>query len=159
MLEKDDNVLNLQIWDTAGAEKYHSMGQSFYRNSESCVLVFDLTQPESFQNVEIWRTEFLNALSPSDADTYPFVLLGNKSDMDTSIKVTKDEINDYCSKHNNMPYFETSAKNDVNLSDAFDKVADLAYERNTKNNGDENFIPTKNVQIGKAPEQKKKKCC
>ena len=149
----------MQIWDTAGAEKYHSMGQSFYRNSETCVLAFDLTQPESFQNVEIWRTEFLNALNPSDASTYPFVLLGNKSDLSDSIKVTKEEIDAYCNSHNNMPYFATSAKDDINLTDAFDKVCDLAFERNTKNNEDDKFVPSKNVQIGKAPDTKKKKCC
>lgn len=57
-IEKGENTLQLQIWDTAGTERYNSMGQSFYRNSETCVLVFDLTVPESFKNVEVWRNDF-----------------------------------------------------------------------------------------------------
>ena len=51
------------------------MGASFYRNAESCVLVFDLTIEESFKNVETWRNEFLFILNPPDADKYPFILI------------------------------------------------------------------------------------
>ena len=82
--------------------------------------------------------------------------MGNKSDITDSIKVTKEEIDSYCSQHNNMPYFATSAKDDINLDDAFEKVIELAYKRNTKNNEDGYFIPTKNVEIGKQQEVKKK---
>ena len=76
----DGSVVQLQLWDTAGAEKFHSMGASFYRNSECCALVCDLTDPKSFEAIESWRTEFLNQLNPKDPDTFPFVLLGNKCD-------------------------------------------------------------------------------
>ena len=109
------------------------MGQSFYRNSESCVLVFDLTNHESFKNIETWRNVFLSALNPPDASTYPFILVGNKSDMKDDIKVNNDEIEAYCKEHNNIPYFATSAKEDIGLEETFGKVADLAYERIIKN--------------------------
>ena len=157
-IEKGQDVIQLQIWDTAGTERYNSMGQSFYRNSESCILVFDLTNPESFKNIETWRNVFLSALNPPDASTYPFILVGNKSDMKDDIKVNKDEIEAYCKEHNNMPYFSTSAKEDINLEETFAKVADMAYERNTKN--EDNFVPTetKYLKVNKE-EPKKKKCC
>ena len=54
------------------------MGTSFYRNSECCALVCDLTDPKSFESIESWRTEFLNQLNPKDPDTFPFVLLGKE---------------------------------------------------------------------------------
>ena len=83
----------MQIWDTAGTERYNSMGQNFYRNSEACVLVFDLTVKDSFTNIDNWRKEFLTSLGPKDPDSFPFVLVGNKSDMKDDIKVTNEEKN------------------------------------------------------------------
>ena len=156
-LEKGENLIQLQIWDTAGTERYNSMGQSFYRNSEACVLVFDLTVVDSFKNVENWRKDFLSSLNPPDADTYPFILVGNKNDIKDSIQVNNDEIEAYCKEHNNMPYFSTSAKEDINLDETFSKVADMAYERNIKN--EDNFVPeTKFLKVNKE-QPKKKKCC
>ena len=157
-IEKGEDSIQLQIWDTAGTERYNSMGQSFYRNSEACVLVFDLTVIDSFKNIENWRKDFLSSLNPPDADTYPFILVGNKSDMNENIKVNSDDIDAYCKEHNNMPYFATSAKEDVNLEETFAKVADLAYERNSKN--EDNFVPaqTKFLKVTKE-EKKEKKCC
>ena len=154
---KGDTTIQLQIWDTAGTEKYNSMGQSFYRNSEACVLVFDLTVPDTFKNIDSWRNTFLSSLNPPEPDTYPFVLVGNKNDMKDDIKVNNDEIEAYCKEHNNMPYFSTSAKDDINLEETFSKVAEMAYERNAKN--EDNFVPTETKFLKVNKEQKKKKCC
>ena len=132
------------------------MGQSFYRNSEACVLVFDLTVKDSFKNIENWRNDFLSSLNPPDSSTYPFILVGNKSDMKDNIQVDNNEIETYCKEHNNMPYFATSAKDDINLEETFNKVAEMAFERNTKN--EENYVPeTKFLKVIKEP--KEKKCC
>lgn len=128
----EDSTVQLQLWDTAGAEKFHSMGVSFYRNSECCALVCDLTDPKSFEAIETWRTEFLNQLNPKDPDTFPFVLLGNKCDKVTERKVADSKIKQYCETHNNMPYFETSAKDNTNVEQAFEEVAKLAFKRNSK---------------------------
>ena len=155
-MERGENTIQLQIWDTAGTERYNSMGQNFYRNSEACILVFDLTSKETFNNIDNWRKEFLISLNPKEPESFPFILVGNKSDMKDDIKITNEEIEAYCKEHNNMPYFATSAKDDINLEETFNKVADLAYERHTKN--DENYIPeTKYLKVTK--EEPKKKCC
>ena len=132
------------------------MGQNFYRNSEACLLVFDLTSKETFNSIENWRKEFLAALNPKDPETYPFVLAGNKSDMKEDIKVTNEEIEAYCKEHNNMPYFATSAKDDINLEETFNKLADLAYERNTQS--EQVLLPEKPKYL-KVTNQPKKKCC
>ena len=155
-IQKGENIINLQLWDTAGSEKYHSITSGFYRNSETCVLVFDLTNSSSFENVEVWRKEFLENLNPPEGDKYPFVLLGNKNDLKDIIQVKDEDIQQYCSSHNNMPYFSVSAQTSENVDEAFIKVADLAFERNTQN--DEMPLPEiKPIQVIKEPE--KKKCC
>ena len=81
------------------------MGQSFYRNSDACILVFDLTVHDSFENVENLRNEFLSSLNPLDASSYPFILVGNKNDMKDNIQVNNDEKEAYSREHNNKPYF------------------------------------------------------
>lgn len=147
--------MQLQLWDTAGTEKFHSMGSGFYRNSETCILVFDVTNQKSFENVEGWRIEFLKQLNPPDAESYPFVLIGNKNDMKEEIKVSDSDIENYCKEHNNMAYFSTSAKDNINLEEAFSQVADLAFTRNSKN--EEVYVPeNKPLQINR--EEKKSGC-
>ncbi len=147
----------MQLWDTAGAEKYHSMGQSFYRNSGTCILVFDITDPETFKNIESWRTEFLEQLNPKNPNEFPLLLIGNKSDLQSDMKVNDEDIQNYCKEHNNMPFFMCSAKDNVNLEEAFNKVVDMALEYNKKD--DENFVPeVKNLKLTQEP-KKKKKCC
>mgnify|MGYP002524217837 CR=1 FL=1 len=129
----DGSIIQLQIWDTAGSEKHNAIGKSFYRNSECCVLVCDLTDPKSFDSVESWRKEFLDHTNLKDPDNFPFVLLGNKNDIKESIKVKDEDIQRYCNSHNNMTYFSVSAKNNDMVEESFKKVADLAFKRNTDN--------------------------
>ena len=157
LVQYKNNSIQLQLWDTAGTERYNSMGASFYRNSELCVLVFDLTIEESFKNVDTWRQEFLNILNPPEGEKFPFVLIGNKCDMKSEIKISEEQIKDYCEKYNNMAYFSASAKDGINLDEAFNKVAELAFERYTK--GEENLVPeVKYIKIDKK-EELKKRCC
>ena len=55
----DDNLVTMQIWDTAGQERFQSLGVAFYRGADCCVLVYDVNNEKSFQNLENWREEFL----------------------------------------------------------------------------------------------------
>ena len=94
-------------------------------------------------------------LNPPEGDKYPFVLIGNKIDL-KEIEVKEEDIQNYCNSHNNMPYYLCSAQTSEKVEDAFLKVADLAFERNTQN--DEMPLPEiKPIQI--VNETKKKKCC
>ena len=157
LIEREQDTIQLQLWDTAGTEKYHSMGSSFYRNTEACILVFDLTNLDTFKSIENWRTTFLSQLNPSEPNIYPFILLGNKSDLNNNIQSIQEEIDNYCKEHNNMPFFMTSAKDNINLEEAFNKIIDLAIEKNVKN--EDNFVPTKNLKLTVEKPKKKKKCC
>ena len=147
----------MQLWDTAGTEKYNSITSGFFRNSETCVLVFDLTNISSFENVESWRSIFLENLNPPDGEKFPFILIGNKNDLKEQIQVKDEDIQKYCNDHNNIPYFSCSAQSSENVEEAFTKVAEVAFERNSRN--EEVSLPEiKSVQVVKEPE-KKKLCC
>lgn len=71
-----------QIWDTAGQERFQSLGVAFYRGADCCVLVFDVSAPTTYKSLENWRDEFLIQASPRDPDNFPFVVIGNKIDVE-----------------------------------------------------------------------------
>lgn len=66
----------------AGQERFQSLGVAFYRGADCCVLVFDVTAPNTFKNLDSWRDEFLIQASPRDPEHFPFVVLGNKVDLE-----------------------------------------------------------------------------
>ena len=78
----DDRLVTMQIWDTAGQERFQSLGVAFYRGADCCVLVYDVTAPSTFKSLDSWRDEFLIQASPRDPDRFPFVVLGNKVDLE-----------------------------------------------------------------------------
>ncbi|CAO2183076.1 unnamed protein product, partial [Urochloa humidicola] len=126
----EDRLVTLQIWDTAGQERFQSLGVAFYRGADCCVLVYDVNSNRSFDTLNTWHDEFLNQASPSDPKSFPFILLGNKIDVDggKSRVVSEKKAMEWCASKGNIPYFETSAKEDYNVDNAFLSVAKLALE-------------------------------
>lgn len=118
----DDRVVTMQIWDTAGQERFQSLGVAFYRGADCCVLVYDVTAPNSFKNLDSWRDEFLIQASPRDPEHFPFVALGNKVDLDNR-QVSTRRAQQWCQSKNDMPYYETSAKEGLNVELAFQTIA------------------------------------
>lgn len=78
-----NELVTLQIWDTAGQERYQSLGTAFYRGADACVLVYDMSDAQSFQKLETWRNAFIAAADIKDGGRdFPFVVLGNKADLE-----------------------------------------------------------------------------
>lgn len=128
-LQVDDRLVTLQIWDTAGQERFQSLGVAFYRGADCCVLVYDVNVLKSFDNLENWHKEFLNQATPTEPDTFPFMLLGNKIDVDggNSRVVSELKAITWC-KSKGIPYFETSAKDDYRIDAAFLSIAGSALK-------------------------------
>lgn len=144
----DDRLVTLQIWDTAGQERFQSLGVAFYRGADCCVLVYDITNQKSFDALDSWRDEFLIQASPRDPDHFPFVLIGNKSDMDSKRKIVKSKANTWCKVKNQMPYFETSAKDAVNVESAFVEIARNALKQESLKAAEQTYMPkTLNLQL------------
>lgn len=118
----DDKLVTMQIWDTAGQERFQSLGVAFYRGADCCVLVYDVTAPTTFKSLDSWRDEFLIQASPRDPENFPFIVIGNKIDQENRA-VTSKRAQAWCQSKNNIPYFETSAKEAVNVDTAFITVA------------------------------------
>lgn len=130
----DNQQINLQIWDTAGQEKFQSLGYAFYRGSDSCALVFDITNKKSFDSLVKWKQGFIDNAAPNDPATYPFVVLGNKVDKEANRQVTAQEARAWCKENGDIPYFETSALENISVDNAFVEMAKLALKRESQNN-------------------------
>ena len=121
----DQQVVTLQCWDTAGQEKYHSLTAAFYKGANCCVLVYDITEPGSFKSLNDWKDRFLANAALKNPDTFPFVLIGNKSDLEDKRKVKKEIAEKWCQDNLNIPYYEASAiSGDLNY--IFKKVTEVA---------------------------------
>ncbi|XP_077287338.1 RAS oncogene family member Rab7 [Arctopsyche grandis] len=127
----DDRAVTVQIWDTAGQERFQSLGVAFYRGADCCVLVFDVSAPSTFKSLESWRDEFLIQASPRDPDNFPFVILGNKVDLENRA-VSAKRAQQWCQAKNGIPYFETSAKEALNVELAFQTIARSALAQDTE---------------------------
>lgn len=127
----DDRMVTMQIWDTAGQERFQSLGVAFYRGADSCVLVFDVNVAKTFENLDSWRDEFLIQAGPRDPENFPFVVLGNKVDLDSRV-VSQKRALAWCQAKGNIPYFETSAKEAVNVEQAFQVIARNALKQESE---------------------------
>ncbi|KAJ7295991.1 hypothetical protein O6H91_Y151000 [Diphasiastrum complanatum] len=148
----------MQIWDTAGQERFQSLGVAFYRGADCCVLVYDVNVMKSFDNLRNWRDEFLIQASPSDPENFPFVVLGNKVDVDggNSRVVSEKKAKAWCAATGNIPYFETSAKEDLNVDAAFQCIAKNALKNETD---EEIYLPdTIDVTSGRPPKSSACEC-
>lgn len=160
-LEVEGTLVTLQIWDTAGQERFQSLGSAFYRGADACILVFDLTSQESFQHLTSWHDEFIIQAGSNKE----FVLLGNKCDLEEKRVVSQKGALAWCTKHstdesNPIQYFETSAKDGLNVEQAFVAVAKAALSK-SKDDVPDDVIP--NVvdvtDTGKANKKGGKGCC
>lgn len=122
--------MSLQLWDTAGQERFQSLGVAFYRGADCCVLVYDVNNTKSFDNLDVWKDEFLVQANVTDPENFPFILLGNKIDVEESKRtVSSKKAQGYCAQRGNLPYFETSAKEAIGVDRAFEVIARNALQR------------------------------
>ena len=128
MIMEDGEEMKLVIWDTAGQERFHSIALSSIKNAQGIIVVFDVTLRKSFNNVVKWLKEINDR-----TDQVAIILFGNKCDMEKR-EVTKEEAENYA-KFNNLIYFETSAKNKININEGFQRVANEAYKKYGKKTG------------------------
>ena len=92
--------------------------------------MYDVNSSKSFETLDSWRDEFLIQASPRDPENFPFVVLGNKIDMEENKRqVTQKRAMTWCQSKGNIPYFETSAKEAINVEQAFQTVAKNALHQ------------------------------
>ena len=131
------------------------MTVAFYRGADCCVLVFDVNVAKTFESLDSWRDEFLIQAGPRDPDSFPFVVLGNKIDLENQRVVSSKRAMAWCAAKGNLPFFETSAKEAVNVEQAFQTIGKNAL----KQEADEDLYFPDVVDVGAEPAADKGCAC
>lgn len=151
IIQTEKNRIQLQLWDTAGQELFRSVTRGYYRGSAGALILFDLSNRDSFENVEKWLQDVRDVAR----EDVVIVLIGNKSDLANKRQVSKEEAEEFAKKCN-MAYFEVSARTGENVQEAISACVEL-IEKNLNTN---DFQPNVTDSIDfKDDEPAKAGCC
>mmetsp|Transcript_32303 Transcript_32303/g.52354 ORF Transcript_32303/g.52354 Transcript_32303/m.52354 type:complete len:211 (-) Transcript_32303:149-781(-) len=148
--------VNLQIWDTAGQERFRTITTSYYRSCDAILVVFDISDSTSFDNVELWLEDVRSYAKP-DVDV---ILIGNKVDLYLERKVPFETAKRFAD-NSGMSYIETSAKSHFNVEKAFNTAASYACSKRLKEiaGAEKQGVERKAAQLEVEKEQKRASCC
>ena len=157
-----DKYIKLQLWDTAGTEKFKSITTGYYRGANAAFVVFDLTSKSSFDSVSEWIENYYKYSNP-DSEKH-VILIGNKSDLKENREITQEQIDNFV-MNNKIKYFETSAKNGENIEECFYFIAEKlmndleekGFENNINDNND--VINDENLKKNKIDIIGGNRCC
>jgi len=124
IVDMDNKQIKLQIWDTAGQEKFRAITRSYYRGAAGALLVYDITRRDTFENLQIWLDDCLKFSNPNIV----IIIIGNKTDLESERQVPTEEGMEYARK-NGFNFMETSAKNSDNVEEAFLRTAKEVYNK------------------------------
>lgn len=146
-IEFAGKIYKIQIWDTAGQERFRTITSSYYRGAQGIVIVYDVTNRDTYDNVKIWLTECERYNNKAK-----IILVGNKCDLSSKRTVTTEEAEEYA-KIMGYKFIETSAKTNKGIDDAFNlmivEVSNSNMFKTLHNNNNINICPV----------SKPKKCC
>ena len=143
---KNGKDIKLQIWDTAGQDRFRAITKNYYKGSHGIILIYDVTNLQTFENVKTW----VNQIREETTTNVVIYIAANKIDMETERKVTKQE-GESLAQELGFPFMETSAKSGININETFEDLV----ERIDKVFGNIPQKPNKN----KLYKAKSRKCC
>jgi len=121
---RHDKRVKLQIWDTAGQERYRTITTAYYRGAMGFILMYDITNEESFNAVQDWVLQ----IKTHSWEKTPVVLIGNKCDM-ANERVVQLEEGKNLAEELGLEFFETSAKENINVKIVFESLVDIILEK------------------------------
>ncbi|XP_053951929.1 ras-related protein Rab-35-like [Anastrepha obliqua] len=143
--------IKLQIWDTAGQERFRTITSTYYRGTHGVIIVYDVTNGESFANVRRWLDEIQN-----NCDVVNKVLVGNKND-DPDRKVVITEDAQRFARQMDIELFETSAKDNTNVEEMFLAITRQVLQHKLRNA--QNEQQKDSITLKQQKSKRKSKCC
>eukprot|EP00826_Nyctotherus_ovalis_P045866 TRINITY_DN5114_c0_g2_i3.p1 TRINITY_DN5114_c0_g2~~TRINITY_DN5114_c0_g2_i3.p1 ORF type:complete len:222 (+),score=58.85 TRINITY_DN5114_c0_g2_i3:65-730(+) len=153
----EEQVIKIQIWDTAGQETFKSVTKIFFKGAHCIFLVYDITKEDSFNSLKSWLRE----IRENAAENVLIMLVGNMLDLEHDRIITHEQALELKSQENLDGYIETSAKSGSNVKDLFVRAAKLMYLRNSKGYKPKSAEENVSFKLDKpTPEvHRKKSCC
>ncbi|XP_058558231.1 ras-related protein Rab-13 isoform X2 [Neofelis nebulosa] len=129
--------IKLQVWDTAGQERFKTITTAYYRGAMGIILVYDITDEKSFENIQNW----MKSIKENASAGVQRLLLGNKCDMEAKRRVRKEQADQLAREHG-IRFFETSAKSSTNVDEAFSSLArDILLKSGGRRSGNSHRPP------------------
>ena len=156
-IKKDNYNIRLQIWDTAGEERFRSITKNLYRNANGILFVYDITNKQSFINVKHWIKDTNNIDKEIKG-----IIIGNKCDLENERTITMEELEEI-GKQFSLPVLETSAKTAYKVNECFELLIDELFKNKSveeiqsmylRKNKSDLSISTKKTNVNQT-----KKCC
>ena len=160
LFNHEGHKIKAQIWDTAGQEKYKAITGAYYKGSKGALVVYDITQKKSFENIEKW----VNDLKVAGDPKITINLIGNKSDLEDKRQVLKDQ-GEEKARSFGCAFLETSAYSGDNIEKAFNLMIKEIYEKFSSDSTGEGEFDSgskgEDLKLDKADDKniKKKSCC
>jgi Ras-related protein Rab-11A len=154
--------IKAQIWDTAGQEKYKAITSAYYKGSKGALVIYDITQKETFANIEKW----VNDLKCKGDPKITIIIIGNKSDLEEKRQISKEQ-GEEKAKSFGCAFLETSAFSGDNIEKAFEMMVKEIYDKFTSDIGGDDEEELDNNEKGEdlklekvnPDNNEKKKCC
>ena len=150
-LPKSKKNVKITIYDTAGQERYMALNKNLFQKVQGVILMYDLTDRESFENIRKW----LNLVTQTVSNK-TLILVGNKLDLADESRIVSEDEAEKLAKDNNILFFEGSGCSGENVEKIFKSIGDIIYSRLMD---DKNEISSNSIEIKKKNEQKNKNCC
>jgi small GTP-binding protein len=148
--EVDGKSVKLQLWDTAGQERFRSIAKAYFRSAIGVILVFDITERKSFDDLSHWLNDIHQLCDPNAVVT----LIGNKLDMKHLRKITAPEAENFAQLHQ-VSYYETSALGGDNIQEAFHRTTAAIVRRG----GDQFAVDATPAKPTPSPASSSSECC
>lgn len=133
----EHTLIRLQLWDIAGQERYGNMTRVYYKEAVGAFIVFDVTRRNTFESVANWKTDLDGKVQLPDGSQIPCVLLANKCDQQKEGLVTNPvKMDEYCRQNGFASWFETSARDNINIDEAAKALVEKILEKDTVINND-----------------------
>ncbi|XP_060537271.1 ras-related protein Rab-32 isoform X3 [Cylas formicarius] len=138
VLHWDENTLiRLQLWDIAGQERYGNMTRVYYKEAVGAFIVFDVTRRNTFESVTNWKSDLDSKVQLPNGAPIPCVLLANKCDQqEEGIITNPGKMDDYCAENGFTAWFETSARDNINIDEAAKSLVEKILEFDNVINND-----------------------
>lgn len=133
-----DELLNVQLWDIAGQERFIGLAPTYYKHACAALVVFDITTRQSLENARRWKADVDGKVYHSNGDNIPVVLFANKWDLVDGDGATMErchtdqELDDFCRQNNFIGWFSTSAKTGLNIRKGMNFVINEIVENRHK---------------------------
>ncbi|XP_074656198.1 ras-related protein Rab-32-like isoform X2 [Tubulanus polymorphus] len=159
-----DTVVRLQLWDIAGQERFGNMTRVYYKEAVGAFIVFDVTRASTFEAVQKWKNDLDSKVQLPDGSPVPCVLLANKCDQAKEGLVNNAQhMDDYCKEKGFLDWFETSAKENINIDESARSLVTKILQNDRTINVDQEERDKDRIILGEPRAAQKKStskgCC